>query len=390
RDRRQQRCPAGPAPGGMRRHDGATMTDTLLQPWAEAIDEFPIEGTHAEQLCAAARRATLAPSSHNTQPWLFRVSGSTLDLYADRSRAQPIVDPDQRELTISCGAALYIIRLTLARFGLDTRCRVLPDPRDPDLLARVTLDGTREPDVQLQRLYNAISTRRTNRNPFEERPIPRHVIARIVAAVEAQGARIQMVSDELLLANIAELVAEADRAQMASTAFRHELAQSIHFNRSPKRDGMPGHALGLGDLASALGPVVVRNFDLGPATARRDVALIAESPALAVLWSRKDTPRHWLRTGQALAALLLNLQADGVSASFLNQPMQVVPLRERLRALLDCPGSPQLVLRLGYAPDVAPTPRRDPDEVIVNLSPRVQANFSGAHHTMGVEPNKED
>ena len=366
------------------------MTDILLQPWAEALDEFPIEGTPAEQLCAAARRATLAPSSHNTQPWLFRVSGSTLDLYADRSRAQPVVDPEQRELTISCGGALYIIRLTLARFGLDSRCRLLPDPRDPDLLARVVLDGPREPDSQLRRLYDAIPARRTNRNPFEARLIPRHVIARAVAAVETQGVRIQMVLDETLLAEIAGLVAEGDRAQMASAAFRHELAQYIHSNRSGKRDGMPGHTLGLGDLASTVGPMVVRNFDLGEETARRDVALIAESPALAVLWARQDTPRHWLRTGQALAALLLNLQADGVSASFLNQPMQMVPLRVRLRALLACPGSPQLVLRLGYAPEVAPTPRRDPGEVIVNLSPRIHTNFPGAHSTTGADPNKED
>lgn len=366
------------------------MTDTLLQPWAEAIDEFPIEGTPAEQLCAAARRATLAPSSHNTQPWLFRVSGSTLDLYADRSRAQPIVDPEQRELTISCGAALYIIRLTLARFGHDSRCRLQPDPRDPDLLARVTLDGLLDPDLRRQRLYDAVSTRRTNRHPFDSRPIPRQVIARAVAAVEAQGARIEMVFDQPLREDIAQLVADADRVQMADAPFRHELARSIHSNRSHKRDGMPGHALGMGDFASAIGPMVVRKFDRGEAAAKRDLALIAESSALAVLWTRSDTPRHWLRAGQALAAFLLNLQADGVSASFLNQPMQVVPLREWFRVLLACPGPPQLVLRLGYATEIAPTPRRDPNEVIVNLSPRVQSSFPGVHQALGVEPIKED
>jgi hypothetical protein len=354
------------------------MTDTLLQPWAEAIDEFPIEGTPAEQLCAAARRATLAPSSHNTQPWLFRVSGSTLDLYADRSRAQPVVDPEQRELTISCGAALYIIRLTLARFGHDSRCRLQPDPRDPDLLARVTLDGLLEPDLRRQRLYDAVAMRRTNRHPFDSRPIPRQVIARAVAAVEAQGARIEMIFDQPLRDDIAQLVADADRAQMADAAFRLELAQFIHSNRSHKT------------FASAVGPIVIRKFDLGESAAKRDVALIAESSALAVLWTRRDTPRHWLRAGQALAALLLNLQADGVAASFLNQPLQVGPLRERLRSLIACPGSPQLVLRLGYAPEVAPTPRRDPNEVIVNLSPRVQPSFPGAHQALGAEPIKED
>jgi hypothetical protein len=367
------------------------MNDTLLESWVEAIDEFPISGTPSEQLCAAARHAILAPSTHNTQPWLFRVRGSTLDLYADRSRVQPVVDPDQRELTISCGAALYYIRLTLARFGHDSHISLLPDPRDTDLLARVTLEGPVEPDLRLQQLYAAISDRRTNRNPFESREIPRHVLAKGVAAVEAQGARIEMVLDELTRSDLARLIAEADRAQMADAEFRQELAQSLHSNRSGKRDGMPGHALGMGDLASTVAPALVRKFDLGSGIARHDVALIAESSALAVLWTRRDTPRHWLRVGQALAALLLNLQADGVAASFLNQPLQVPPLREELRAMLDCPGSPQLALRLGYAPRVAPTPRRDPSEVIVNISPpRVQTSFPGAHCALGVEPIKED
>ncbi|HSE66705.1 MAG TPA: hypothetical protein VLB12_06945 [Gemmatimonadales bacterium] len=365
------------------------MNDTLLESWAEAIDEFPISGTPSEQLSAAARHAILAPSTHNTQPWLFRVTGSTLDLYADRSRVQATVDPDQRELTISCGAALYIIRLTLARFGRDSHCRLLPDPRNPDLLARVTLDGLLEPDQRLQRLYDAIPTRRTNRHPFAERPIPAPVIARAVAAAEAQGARIQLVLDQPLFGEIAQLVAEADRAQMADATFRDELARSIHSNRSHKDDGMPGRVFGMGGLASAVAPTVVRKFDLGLGTARRDVARIAESSALAVLWTRTDSRRHWLRAGQALVALLLNLQADGVSASFLNQPVQVAPLRERLRALTACPGFPQLVLRLGYAPDIAPTPRRDPSEVIVNLAPRGQANFGSAPHSTGVESNKK-
>jgi hypothetical protein len=254
----------------------------------------------------------------------------------------------------------------------------------------VTIDGLMDPDPQCQRLYDAVSKRRTNRHPFAARAIPAPVIARGVAAVEAQGARLQLVLDEPLFGGIAELVAEADRAQMANDAFRRELARSIHSNRSHKRDGMPGHVFGMGSVASAVAPMMVRKLDLGLGAARRDVALIAESPALAVLWTRMDTTRHWLRAGQALAALLLNLQADGVSASFLNQPIQVAPLRERLRALTACPGLPQLILRLGYALDVAPTPRRDPSEVIVNLSPRVQTNFPGAHSTTGADPSKED
>ncbi|WP_229440580.1 hypothetical protein [Massilia sp. BSC265] len=56
----------------------------------------------------------LAPSSHNTQPWLFRMAESSIDLFADRTRALPVNDPDDRELTISCGCALMHLRIAAA------------------------------------------------------------------------------------------------------------------------------------------------------------------------------------------------------------------------------------------------------------------------------------
>jgi len=56
-------------------------------------------------------RAVRAPSSHNTQPWYFRLSAPAIDLCADRTRALPVSDPDDREMLISCGAALLHLRI---------------------------------------------------------------------------------------------------------------------------------------------------------------------------------------------------------------------------------------------------------------------------------------
>ncbi|HEY9119502.1 MAG TPA: hypothetical protein VIN33_07070 [Marinobacter sp.] len=64
-------------------------------------------GPWHEQAVTLIRQTVLAPSSHNTQPWRFRISTSTIDLYADRTRALPVNDPADRELTISCGCALF-------------------------------------------------------------------------------------------------------------------------------------------------------------------------------------------------------------------------------------------------------------------------------------------
>ena len=83
--------------------------------------------TPREILRDAVRGAVRAPSSHNTQPWLFRLVGDdALELYADRTRALPVVDPRDRELTISCGAALFHVRAALrGPGGIDAVSRIL-------------------------------------------------------------------------------------------------------------------------------------------------------------------------------------------------------------------------------------------------------------------------
>jgi len=86
-------------------------------PWNVSAGDFPEDGDAAERLTFLLRYAVLAPSGHNTQPWLFCVRDDIVDLYGDRAQALAVVDPDDRELTISCGAALFNLRVALRRFG---------------------------------------------------------------------------------------------------------------------------------------------------------------------------------------------------------------------------------------------------------------------------------
>jgi hypothetical protein len=50
-------------------------------------------------------------TTHNSQPWQFALNRDSVDVFADRSRSLPVVDPDDRELTISCGACVHHLRL---------------------------------------------------------------------------------------------------------------------------------------------------------------------------------------------------------------------------------------------------------------------------------------
>jgi hypothetical protein len=339
------------------------MKDTALDPWAEAIDEFPLTGTAEEKFRAALHHAVLAPSSHNAQPWLFRLEGADLLLLADRTRALPVVDPEDRELIISCGVALRFLRVALAHFAQGALVTVLPVTSDPDVLARVTLTEPETPGELDHVLFRAIRERRTNRFPFRPERVPESLLGRARTQCEREGAWLQtLVGEEDRLA-LADLIAEGDRAQLADRRFRRELAAWVHRNRTTSRDGMPGYAHGIGSLTSEVGPLIIRTFDIGDGRAARDRELALGSPALAVLWTEDDTLTSWFRAGQGLGGALLSLQADGLSVSYLNQPIELPDLRERVRDILGREGSPQLILRLGYGRQVRPTPRRPVDEV---------------------------
>jgi hypothetical protein len=128
---------------------------------------------------------------------------------------------------------------------------------------------------------------------------------------------------------------------------------------------MPGAAFGLGDLASVPFPWIIRRFDWGNGQAAKDEQLALGSPALLVLGTANDTPAAWLRAGEALALVLLDATSVGLSASFLNQPIEVEHLRAELTRVLSVEGWPQLLLRVGYGRQVPSTPRRPVEEVLM-------------------------
>ena len=333
-------------------------------PWYVSEEDFPRQGPPVDRWRFLLQYAILAPSSHNAQPWLFHVQPKQVELRADQTRALPVVDPEDRELVIGCGAALYHLRLALHYFGYAGEVELLPDPDRPDLMAVVRWGGAWTPTDEERALFQAILLRRTNRRRFEDRHVPAPLVAELQAAAEAEGAWLDVVEGDQRLA-LADLIAEADYRQMADRRFRRELAAWIHPNRLVSRDGMPAYAAGVTAVVETGGPFVLRTFEDSGTQAAIDRRIALGSPLLAVLGSDHDDAQHWLQTGQALAHLLLAACAQGVSASYLNQPVEVPELRPKLATMLDRLSFPQLVLRLGYGPEVKPTQRRPLSDVLV-------------------------
>ena len=135
---------------------------------------FPAE--LVESLVATAARA---PSLHNTQPWRFRPGPRGLELIADPSRILPGIDPAGREMLVSCGAALFGLRLAVRQAGYRPLVSLLPDPARPTLLACVQLGAAAPMTRGERRLLAAVPHRHTHRGAFDPGPVAVSLLARL-------------------------------------------------------------------------------------------------------------------------------------------------------------------------------------------------------------------
>jgi nitroreductase len=314
-------------------------------------------------LARAATRAALAPSVHNTQPWRFVVTHDTVEIRSDFSRQLTVLDPRARQLTISCGCALFNARVAIAAAGFEPVVARFPDPEIPDLLARVSLGEARD-WVPIGALDQAVDDRRTNRRAFADEAIPASVIYDLVAAARSEFGYLIPITTPEHRAATAELSGLAERIQAADPAYLAELRDWT--TDDPRRgDGVQAATVPYaGRLSDAHDAVPIRPFDVRgqgwlPSSSHSDA-----DQCLLLLASLDDGPESWLRTGEALERVWLELTRLGYAASPLSQLVEVAQTHERLRASLQIDLHPEILLRVGLAPDMVQTPRRRPDEVI--------------------------
>ncbi|GAB3887438.1 hypothetical protein GCM10029964_053420 [Kibdelosporangium lantanae] len=313
------------------------------------------------QIEKALADAVLAPSPHNTQPWLFEVGVDYVDLVLDESRILPIADPHGREARMACGAALLNVRLSLRAQGLHVHWKLLPDPGRPTLLARVRVGGREAAKEDEQLLAAAIPRRHTNRRPFRDEPVPAAVRRTLRQAALREGAYLIVVEDPAHYGSIARVLRLAEFTQRQDPEFQGELAQWL--SGDPGRlDGVPLLAAGPPPMTEPL--VLLREYGTSTSKAPREYE---REPLLAILVTAHDTSRDHLRAGQAMQRVLLAATACGLSASFLSAAVELSPSRASLRAVLDGAGYAQTVLRLGYS-DAVPRTRRRPVNVVTNGS----------------------
>lgn len=342
------------------------------EPW-----DFP--GDHDDPRLHLVHAALLAANPHNTQPWLFRLpEANVVELWVALERNIGAVDPLQREMYIGLGCALENLRLAADAIGRPVAVELLPEAELPELAARVRL-GTAAP--ARSELYEAISTRHTNRGRYGDFSLDPRIADELHALVEEfTDVRLHLLTSRDDKAAFADLTVEATEAFIADAQM---LADSdAWFRHTPEeilehRDGVTLDAQSLGATTTffAKSGQEVQG-ERGGRYWLRSTERVHTGPcsAFAILSTPGASRAEALRSGQAYQRLALWLEANGLASHPLSQSAE---LRDRelelgreprfgtrLAALVDGRHA-QMPFRLGYAMEPAnPAPRRPVEWVV--------------------------
>ncbi len=319
-------------------------------------------GLAPDQVEAVLRSASLAPSVHNTQPWRFRVLPDRVELHPDLDRRLPATDPEDRELRLSCGAALFNLRVALQGFGVRPLVTILPGQDAPGALATIRRGGVFEPDDETRALLKAVPARRTNRRPFFESGVDAKHRHAMVRAAELERSWLHIVGSREEVARMKGFVRRAHQIQREDSGVQAEL-RAFTGHRPDATDGVPPASAGF--RPEAQDEWAFRDFHPEQKHERVSGKDYESNPLVAVVCSHYDGPLGEVQAGQAMQRVLLTATTLGLSASFMSQPVEVRTVREELRRALGGMLMPQTVLRIGFSTPVPATPRRPVAELLM-------------------------
>lgn len=310
-----------------------------------------------------ASYASKAPSGHNTQPWKFHITDSTITVLPNLDVALPVVDRNNRELFISLGCAVENLCIAASYFGYTTHiieCSI----------EAIILELTKNAFTIEDSLFHQIEKRQTNRNIYNGNKISDGILQQLQSIPKENGIQFYFTEINTPFANtITQYIMKGNEIQMADIAFKNELLSWMRFNKKQveaTHNGLSYLVFGNPPLPRILARPIVSLFLKPNAQNKSDRKKIDSSSHFVVCATQRDTIEEWINLGRTLQRFLLKVTEIGISYAFLNQPCEVAALAFDLREKLPVNKEhPTLIMRIGYAKQIPYSPRKKIETLLV-------------------------
>jgi len=318
-----------------------------------------------ERLSTLVRYATYAPSSHNTQPWYFKLRENTIEVLPNFERRLLISDPDDRELYISIGAAAHNIVASAESFGLSFKKSIRHSEKGTTIFFEFE---TLEPSNYDEKVLKAIITRENNRVPFLQKFGAEAILKILKDGIQEKYPGLELIffREQAVKNKLIDIFKRAFTEALSSRAFTGELSKWLRPSQKKYRDGMPGYNLGVPWLLSFFLPWMVKNMNIVKQQVKMNLELIETAPVLGIFASSTETPEGWIITGEALEDLFLRITQHNLKMGLFAAPIEIGSHHLELKKAANTEGRPQVFFRLGFATHSTPTsPRLREESVII-------------------------
>jgi hypothetical protein len=223
----------------------------------------------------------------------------------------------------------------------------------------VTLEPTK---AVMSPLCAAITDRQCTRAIFDGTPISVPELNLLGIAGTGSGVKVILITERSAMENILEYVVQGNATQMNDPKFIAELKRWVRFS------GDEAVTTGDGLYAGASGNPAVPRWLGSPMfdflfTAKNEndkyASQVRSSAGIAVFVSEVNDEKHWIEVGRCYERFALQATALGIRNAFLNQPVEVLALRERFGSLIGVKGGRvDLVVRFGRSAKMPQSLRR--------------------------------
>jgi hypothetical protein len=309
-------------------------------------------------------QAIKAPSGHNTQPWLFKINDSSIELHPNPDKSLPVVDFDNRELFVSLGCATENLCIAASCKGYKTDVSI---NEEGTITIKLLQTGSATPDP----LSEQIAVRQTNRSIYNGNIIPGDSIRILKAIPVNPGIEIHFYeSGTAEFDTIPAFIYKGNRIQMGDEAFQKELRNWMRYNKKHQdetNDGLSYAVFGAPNLPKFIVKPIMAKAISEKSQNNGDRKKLKSASHLVLFTTKNNTVEDWINLGRSLERILLKSTEMGIAHSYFNQPNEIRELAEQMAESLNISGEyPTILIRLGYGEKMPYSKRKDAGEVIIN------------------------
>lgn len=283
--------------------------------------------------------ARLAPSVHNTQPWLVKAETNSLLIFPDKDYLLSDGDPTGRETAISFGIFSEACVIGLETAGFQVK-NIMYEAE------KITISIESGSRMLGNENIEALKSRFTDRSIYQKIKIPKQVIYKIENSWRSKHVRIKVITDEQIINKAASLTRKGISLALSNPAFRSELSRFLVFSNKTVF-GIPVPAMKVGLLRGVFTKLFMKVGWVTRSEARLEEKRWKSASAIVAILSKGDSAEYWFESGRAYLRASLEIQKAGLRQATSAAIVEAADFHEDIEKELGTMMRLQCLIRIG-------------------------------------------